>query len=646
MRAELQRDTRHWLIATACLTVAPHTPWLPPWLSALCAILLGATLWQAARARRALPRMLLLFIALAAAAAIKLHFGHFFGKDPGIALLAALLCLKLLESRSSRDARAVVLLAFFLQLGLFLNDQTLAIAALALCGTLAATVALQSLHLSTQPIRIRLRSGATLLAQALPLMVVLFIFFPRIPGPLWGLPADAHSSLSGLSDTMEPGSISELILSEAIAFRAAFDGPLPPPEERYWRGPVLSEFDGRSWRETRFTTAAQPPYVAAGPAYRYRLTLEPHNRHWLLALDYTDQAPPGSRYASDYKLLNPRPLRERTRLDLQARPQTRPGAQEDPAVLAATRQLPATGNPRARALAAELAEPGGGSAKILQRTLDHFRNARYVYSLTPPLASDDSVDDFLFDSRTGFCEHFSSAFVFTLRAAGVAARVVTGYQGGELNPVDGVLVVRQSHAHAWAEVWLPDEGWRRVDPTALAAPARISTGLAEALPTGTVLPVMMRAEFSWLRQIRQRWEAASNHWNQWVLGYDRERQHELLQRFGISDTGWQRLALLMSAGIALLVAALLAWAYARPRRGDALDRAWAALCAKGAGRGHRRQAWEGPLDYGRRLACACPAQAQEVHAIATEYARLRYRPPADGDAVRALAQRIRRLKLQ
>ena len=642
----LDHRPARWLLGAAAATLAPHAVHLPPWLLATCALLLA---WRAL-----LPwerptfghRFAILLVALATAAGVQLHFGHLFGKDPGVALLAALLCLKILESSTTRDVRASVLLSFFLQLGLFFYDQTLGIAALALVGSLLAIVTLASLHDEAAPGGAQLRTAAVLLGQGLPFMIALFVLFPRVHGPLWGLPADAYSGMTGLSDSMTPGSISQLGRSDAIAFRAEFRGTPPPPAQRYWRGPVLTAFDGRTWRPGSFTTGPQPSYRAAGPAYDYRLTLEPHNQNWLLALDYPVAALRGARYASDYRLLADAPVRSRSRFDLRAYPATAVGIDEDPAVLAAARRLPPDANPRSRALARKLAEGAAAPDAILARTLARLRASDLIYTLSPPLLGTHSVDEFLFDTQRGFCEHFASAFVFLMRAAGVPARVVTGYQGGEINPVDGSLVVRQSDAHAWAEVWLASRGWIRVDPTALAAPLRIEAGLAAALPEGELLPFMRRPELAWLRGVRDRWEAVSNTWNQWVLGYNPERQHELLARLGFPRTDWQTLIMLLSATGTGLMLLLFAWAVVQRQKLDRLDRAWSDFCRKLAKRGVPRQPWEGPVDYGLRAAGAFPGQAAVLLDIASGYARLRYGALVESGAVRELAQRIRRLKLQ
>lgn len=641
----LQRGQGAWLLATALVTLAPHMLTLPTWASGLCLLLLawrGLLLWQG---RVAPQRALLIVLAIAVVFGVRAEFGRFFGLEPGIVVLSLMLCLKLLEARAMRDIRAAVLLCLFLLLGQFFDNQTLPIALVTLAGTVLAMCSLLALSDPQARAGARLRTGAVLVAQGLPFMVVVFVLFPRLPGPLWALPTDAHSARTGLSDTMTPGSISNLGQSDEIAFRAEFDGPPPPRAQRYWRGPVLGEFDGSTWRMSPPTVRDTAPYPARGGRLDYRLTLEAHDRHWLLALDYVAPDLPGVRYTADFQALAQRRVRERMRFELAAYPDAVVGVTEPPQALEAALQLPADGNPRARALAAQLAAGAPDPGAVLARTLRHLQDARLIYTLRPPLLGRDSVDGFLFDTGRGFCEHFASAFVFLMRAAGVPARVVTGYQGGEINPVDGSVVVRQSDAHAWAEVWLAGRGWVRIDPTALAAPARIENGLASALPAGEPLPFMLRTDLAWLITLRHRWEAVSNAWNQVVLGYSADQQRELLSRLGLERAGWSMLAGFIAVLGAALLAVLMVWAVRTRSQADALDRAWAAFSDRLARHGLARAAAEGPLDYGRRLATHMPRHGGKLADIAATYARLRYGPTPDQKAIRSLTQRIRHLDL-
>lgn len=640
---------RVWLFATVAITLTPHALAQPWWLMLFCALLLC---WQVRELhlghQKPAPRLLILLFAILAGVAVKLHFGHFFGKDPGVALLAVLLCLKQFEVASERDIRAAVFLSFFLQLALFLEDQTLPVAALALGGTLVATVTLLSVEDVRASARQQLQTGGLLLVQALPFLLVLFIAFPRIEGPLWGLPSDAFRATTGLSDSMEPGSISDLTQSSAIALRAAFATAPPPPRLRYWRGPVLSLFNGRSWRAAMARSDDEPSYLASGPGFDYSLTIEPHNRPWLLALDFTAPGVEHARYASDFQLLARTPVRERRRLALRAYPETAVGLAEAPGLLRLNLQLPAGFNPRTAELVAELTRTAPDPAARIASVLDYFRGGDFIYTLRPPRLGRDSVDEFIFETRRGFCEHFSSAFVVMMRIAGIPARVVTGYQGGEINPIDGVMVVRQSDAHAWAEVWLEGRGWVRVDPTAAANPRRIDSGLAASLPEGELLPLMMRPAFEWLRDMRHQWEALSNAWNEWVLGYNPARQRRLMEWLGFNQPDWKTLGILVGAGIATLLLCLFGWAMLKERSADPLDRAWLAFCDKLARHALPRHPWEGPLDYAQRLTQALPQHANRIRHIAGIYASLRYGPghPNHARLARKLLQEIKQLDLK
>ena len=628
----LRPDQTGWLLAGAAITLAPHTAHLPPAVSAIGGLLLAWRGLLALSGRPLPPRSLLLVLAAILVAVVLLEFRHFFGREPGIALLAGLLSLKLLETGTVRDGRAVVLLCFFMQLGQFLYQQNPAIAALTLLGTQAAIAALLALQGATAPARARAVEAGRLVVQAVPLMLVLFVLFPRVQGPLWGLPADAYSRVGGLADTMTPGDLARLGESSAIAFRVTFESDPPPPAERYWRGPVLTAFDGRSWRALPSPSLAQPAYRPQGVAYPYSLILEPHNQRWLLALDLPAAAPRLG-HTRDYQLVAREPVHNRRRLELLSYPHTPVGLDETPATLNAALELPTRSNPRTRELGQRLRH-GAVSIDVLPAlAIDHFRRSRLTYTLEPAPLGRDDVDAFLFETRQGFCEHFAAAFVVTMRAAGVPARVVTGYQGGEFNPLDGSFVIRQSDAHAWTEVWLAGRGWLRIDPTAASAPQRIEGGLAAALPDSPRLPLLVRADLAWLHGLRNGLDALNNRWNLWVLGYNPARQRALLAGLGLGEPDWQTITALMGGGCALVMAGLSLWALRRRTSTDAIDRSWATLCRRLAATGLPRAPWEGPLAYAGRIGRERPDLADALSGIADDYAQLRY-GPANADPAR------------
>jgi transglutaminase-like putative cysteine protease len=351
-------------------------------------------------------------------------------------------------------------------------------------------------------------------------MLILFVFFPRVQGPLWGLPQDAYSGTSGLSNTMTPGSISQLILSDAVAFRVKFEGTIPKPNQLYWRGPVFWYFNGKNWLPGNKTPRNFFKYERLEKRVQYTVTLEPHNNHWLFVLDMPAMLPPESTGSNDYQVLSRTPVRSRMRYKMASYLSHKVGLDADEKELSRALQLPpdtnSGGNKRARALAESWRQDINSDEAIMRKALSMFRNQKFYYTLLPPLLGDNQVDEFLFDTLQGFCEHYSSSFVFLMRSAGIPARVVTGYLGGKINSVGNYMIVRQSDAHAWAEVWLKDRGWVRVDPTASVSPERLNSGIAAAVPYSDQLPMMARTEFEWLRTMRMSMDAMANNWNQWV----------------------------------------------------------------------------------------------------------------------------------
>jgi transglutaminase-like putative cysteine protease len=501
-----------------------------------------------------------------------------------------------------------------------------------------------------RPVESHLRLAAVLLAQALPIMLVLFVFFPRVAGPLWGLPKDAYAGMTGLSDSMSPGAISSLAQSEATAFRVEFFGPAPAAELRYWRGPVLWHTDGRTWSPGRIGSYSrrQPETVQnRGEALRYAVTLEGHDKPWLLALDLPAQISVRALYTVDFQWLSYRPVRERIRYEATSWPHYHTGPLE-PQLRKAALQLPADASPRARSLARDWRARADNDRAVVQQALAYFHAQPFVYTLQPPRLGEDPVDDFLFGTRRGFCEHYAAAFVVLMRSAGIPARVVTGYLGGEYNPVGDYWLIRQADAHAWAEVWLADAGWLRVDPTAAVAPERIEQSLDQDLQA-TGAPARFRLTetglllSSW-RRLQFAMDAVNNHWNLWVLSYGPQRQLEMLAALGFKQASWRSMALmlLLLTGALLLLIAL--WMLVKPPRpSDPLVQAWQRFCARLARLGTRRRANEGPRDFARRATAAHPELAAQVRSITELYIRLRYGRPLQGShGIQQLQQRVRR----
>ena len=601
-----QRDTL-FLILAVFFTLIPHAQHLPGWITAITLALLGYRVWLTVHGRPLPPRWLLLPLALALALLLLMHFRTLLGRDAGVALLVISMALKLLEMHAKRDVFVVLYLGFFLILTNFLYSQSIPTALMMLVALLAILLAQMNLHFGNiEPtFRKKVNMAGLLLIQALPLMLALFVLFPRISGPLWGLPKDAHTGKTGLAETMAPGSVSGLALSGELAFRVEFDSNPPANAQLYWRGPVLDGFDGKTWyplpaRSIKDTNN----YIAPrrGVPLHYTVTLEAHNKPWIFALEVPLAIPALEQYSvqltSKMQLLSDRLVNERVRYRASSQPAF--ALVDEAHHLWQATILPEGYNPSTLAFAAELRQQEQDPVKLLQRVRQFFIRQPFAYSLNPPPLGRHTVDDFLFNTRSGFCEHYASSFVVLMRALEIPARVVTGYQGGEMNPVDGYMSIRQSDAHAWAEVWLPEQGWVRVDPTAWVAPNRIERGIAPSLPDNSPLPIMIRVDSDWLRNLRFNWEAINNTWNQWVLTFNSERQRDLLQRLGWSTPDWRSLILLLLviAVITLTFIATILWL--RHVRIDPLTRLYSRYCTLIAARGVEREVHEGALAFAKR----------------------------------------------
>jgi len=630
-----------WLIASLVLVIAPHALRAPWWLTLLTLCLFGWRLYFSLN-RAPLPsRWLVLGVAAVAMLGVWIEFRTLFGRQSGILLLMLFSGLKLLETRTHRDAAIAVFLGYFLVITNFLYTQTIPTAAAMGAALFLLTATLIGFAAPQRPPRANLRTAGLLLAHAAPAALALFLLFPRVQGPLWGLPQDAYTAMTGLSETMSPGTLSSLALSDSIAFRAEFQTAPPPQPVRYWRGPVLWDFDGRTWSiGPSFLVDFAPPRGGRG-TYRYEVVLEPHNRHWLFALETAASLPERARMSFDGQIVTGSPVRARMRYDLDSVLAPEPQPKETPGTLRRALRLPQGFNPRASALAAQWRSDSADDAEVLGRAIAFLRRGNYVYTLEPPLLGEDTVDEFLFSTKAGFCEHFSSAFVFLMRAAGVPARVVTGYQGGEANPVDSIITVRQSDAHAWAEVFLPGRGWVRVDPTAAAVPGRIESGMARAVPQAGELPLLMRPQLEWLRGVRDRWEAVAHKWNVWVLGYNPERQRDLMSSIGMRDADWRTLTAALFTFLGAMTLLLLAWSLKRLARPDPVQRAWRSFCRKLAARGVERSPSEGPRDFASRAARALPAARRSILRIGALYIALRYGAHATQPGVARLRRWVR-----
>ena len=624
------------LLLTACLLVLiPHVQAMPGWVSTCCAMLMLWRGWLTLTGRRLPPSWILIPISLLMMAGVFLTFRTFFGREAGVTMVALLLACKLLEMHAKRDLFVVIFLSFFVLLTSFFYSQTIASAFMAL----AATATLLTAQLSFQYTGVipslwqRAKLGALILLLAIPLTVVSFFLFPRIQGPLWSLPGDANSARSGLSDSMSPGNISNLALSEDIAFRAKFSPATPEKSLLYWRGIVFNRFDGRTWSREDVIRTSRPAdlYRTNGKEIRQEIILEASGQAWLFALDIPGSAPVledmRTSLNTQFEIHSARSINNRIRYQVSSFPDYFLQTELTPQELQTSLELPAGFNPKTLSYAAQLSQRIKGNQQRIDAVLQLFRQEQFVYTLEPALLGENSIDDFLFTTRAGFCEHYSSAFVVLMRSMGIPARVITGYQGGAPNSVDGYLEVRQSDAHAWAEVWLTGRGWIRVDPTAAVAPERVMQNLFSTQPRRGMAGLVNLAmgNNSWLHSMRMQWDAINNSWNLWILNYNQARQMDFMHYLGLSELDWPQLSLFFFL-MALAAMSVVALPLMRNRpQISALDRIYSSLCQRLADKGMAKAAHEGPHAFMQRLQVSLTeAQYAPVRQFLTIYIATKY----------------------
>jgi len=638
-----------WLCAGLNLAILPHCSRIPLWIYLLVVAL---SLWRLAMpateqqrpAATLIPQITKLLIGLAIITGILMSFGTLVGRDASVALLISLAGLKFLETFQERDYYVSAYIGLFIVLTGFLYSQNIPMAIYMLFIVVFITAVLISINDRENSLdtRARLAAAGIIVLQSMPLMLVIFLLFPRVPGPLWGLPRDADRGLAGLSDEMAPGTISQLTLSDKIAFRVKFAGAMPDQSQLYWRGPVLWQSDGVKWIQDLPRRSATL-VTHHGSVIEYTVTLEATNQNRLFGLEMPDKPPADAIFTHDMQIRSRSLVRNLTRYTLASYTDYR-YMLSDPAELSRALQLPQGDHPRAKTLGKSWRDAGLTDRQIVGRALQMFNAQDFYYTLNPPQYLQDTVDQFLFEARRGFCEHYAAAFVVLMRAAGIPARVVTGYQGGSLNTIDNYLVVRQRDAHAWAEVWLADRGWTRVDPTSAVAPTRISAGIEDALPDSIIdVPLGFRqnpvVRNLW-HQIRDAYEAVNNGWNQWVLSYDSKRQRNLLLRFGMKKLDWKGLTFWLVCITGIMFALVSLWLFRRSgQSGDPVRELYDKFCGRLASAGIRRRVSEGPRDFAGRAGGLREDLRPLISEITDLYITVRY--GGEMQALDPLRERIR-----
>ena len=653
-----------WASVTFASSVLLNADRMPLWVPVAALLLAAWRVWVGWRPDRSLRlpgKFARAALAMLLVAAVLVRFHTLNGLSAGSALLTLMGAGKLLETRSRRDELILVGASLFLLLAACLDRQELLRAPLYLAHVWICCAAIAVIAYAPPRGRERessasavkafddrsawLLAGRTLLLAA-PLALVLFVFFPRIAGAFWALPR-TDTAATGLGDTMSPGSITNLTSSYDIAFRVRFEGAVPPPAMRYWRGPVLHDFDGYTWRRQFFGPLRQPlAYV--GPTYRYQVSLEPSSQRWWFVLDTLKDKPDAEVFVTgDSEVVTREPIRETTTYTAVSVTDVR--ATTALAITARRRDTARlVGNQRSQAFARELRSRSGSDGAYVEAVLEFLRTGGFEYTLTPPPLAVNSIDDFLFGTRRGFCGHFASAFVALMRAGDVPAHVVTGYLGGEWNPIGGYFIVRQSDAHAWAEVWLEGRGWTRVDPTAVVEPGRLTRGILDLLPDAVSAPARLVRASTWLTGLLQRWDATNAWWTEHVVRFDFKSQLGILERLGIDSPDATDLGRAF-VGALLVWMAWIAWQLGRhapPPRRDRLALAYSRLCRKLAAAGIARAPYQGPLAFADSVTARRPDLANPVRSLLEQYARLRFGRSAWGAAeISAFERGVKHLKV-
>ena len=627
-----------WVIAALFISMLPQLTSMPLHLIPITLLPVVWRLLAEFQNWKPMPMLLRIIATVFAVAALVITYGGLMGRRAAVSMLVLMLSLKLLETFRTRDARIVASLSLFLCGTQFLFSQGVPMIVYIIACLLSSLIALMYLHrreayenLGEAPetgrsLYTELGFGVRLLALALPIGLALFLLFPRWASPLWGVPEDALDARSGLSDSMTPGSIQSLFMDDSPAFRATFEGVMPKHNDLYWRGPVFWDFNGSSWQSgyNSYNLLAERKPDPQKALFRYRVQMEPTEQRWLFALDYPALVPTGTRLTMDYQLLTSQPITQLRDFVMASDP----GFTDSPVLKHTFRiaalELPPDFNPRTAQMMAEWRKEATSDSEIIRRALAYFNQEQFHYTLNPPLLSRHTVDEFLFNTQKGFCEHYASTFTVMMRMAGIPARVVTGYLGGWYNNIGSYILVRQSDAHAWSEVWVKGSGWTRIDPTAAVAPSRVERGAVESLAERRHI-----LDFEWLRSARNTFDLFQRSWNNWVVAFDALSQSRLFSGFGWGALDSAKLVIVMIAIILAISAIIFIMApfilkFRSAQKQDPLLRLWQKFTRKLDKAGFTARPSMGPMELAANANVQLKYKGDGIIRIAELYVLCRY----------------------
>ena len=627
-----------WVIAALGISMLPQLNSMPVHLVLITLLPITWRLLAEFRNWKPMPILFRVMATVFATAALIGTYGGLMGRRTAVSLLVLMLSLKLLETFRTRDARIVASLSLFLCGTQFLFSQGVPMIVYILACLLSSLIALIYLHRreafehvceapdSNRSLFTELGFGVRLLVLALPVGLALFLLFPRWSSPLWGVPEEALDARSGLSDSMSPGSIQSLFMDDSPAFRVQFESGIPSNADLYWRGPVFWDFNGRSWQASYFgqnLLAEDKPDPENAP-FRYEVQMEPTEQRWIFALDYPALVPRGTRLTMDYQLLSRRPITRLRDYVMASDPGFIDSSRLKLTLRNAALELPPGFNPKTAAMMTQWRKETSNDTGIVRRALAYFNQEQFHYTLNPALLSRHTVDEFLFETRQGFCEHYASAFTVMMRMAGIPARVVTGYQGGWYNDIGAYVLVRQSDAHAWSEVWFEHTGWTRIDPTAAVAPERVEQGAMDSLGQRRFM-----FDYEWLRNVKNTFDLFQRGWNNWIVAFSSDKQSRLFSIFGWQFISSAKLVVVMVGTILVISAVLFMLAplllkFRSSRKQDPLLRLWQKFNRKLAKAGFVLHPSMGPMELARNACDQLDDKDDVINRIAELYMLCRY----------------------
>ena len=608
-------------------SIAPHFRHLPIWVSVIVLVALSWRCLQNLGRIRELPKWLLIPLVLFGGVGVFAEYWTIVGRDAGLALLTVMTSFKFLECRRQRDLLILVFLCYFLIATHFLFSQSIFTALLMFATLVVTTATLVIISRREERVVIReiLPASTRLVLLSIPLMLILFVLVPRVPGPLWGLNNEQRGGVTGLSDHMSPGKISNLIRSNEVAFRVEFETGVPAQSKLYWRGPIMARYEGYRWSQLPRKSLRQLALSSSEAAIKYTVTLEPNGERWLLALDIPTRLIPDSIMSEDFQLLSKKKINDLQRYTMESRLAYQIGINESSEYLAQTLEYPDRYNPETIEFGKSLARQFERPEDIVNHVLTMFREQEYVYTLQPPALGDHVVDEFLFGTRRGFCEHYAGSFALLMRAAGIPARVVTGYQGGEYNRVGDYLIVRQSDAHAWTEIWVKNRGWIRVDPTAAVSPERIELGLDNALSEeDSSFRIQNRNPI--FGNLLYSWDNLQHSWNDWVINYDQQKQQNFLSKLELGIENWSDMVFTLVIMLASVTGLFwfVVWYRERPPKPEACEILFNRLLKKLSKKGLWKKPSEDSRAFLERVSKPGFPQYEQLANIIELYNRIKY----------------------